>query len=390
MTGSDHPVIIVFVFKSLYYIYFVFRQMIKLFFFSYNFHWQLRRWCLSVHNLSDKFFIVDVALWVLLIHEQLFDFVVGQFFAQRCQQMSQFGSGNETASIFIEMTESFDEIVGSIARSCFRNRMVDGKEDFKRNTFVRFQLMCTFFNILFGGILTQGTKAFTYLQIIHNNNKNQTLDAVFFLGQRFVWNYLPDSTEFCHRLCYRKGWTPLGILRKKKKQDVFKTNYRYTADAITIQSTIQPSTELNTLLFGGSYKYMISIDETLKYWTKTQSAYSLDWLNQNEFKAWKICIVLRSSYTSMPKSAKNVYETKQKNKQIKRWSAKVIIRWMKTRRKWICNPVWVCRVSCVCMCVHHLWCRMSTKLCIDKCDVEFSEITNCERYINTYVVNGER
>lgn len=118
----------------------------------------------SVHDLSDEFLIVHVALGILLILEQLLDLIVGQFLAQRCQQMPQFGGGNETAGIFIEVTQSLDEIVGRVARSCFRNRMIDGKEDFKRNAFVRFQLMCALFDILLGGILTQSTKAFTHLQ----------------------------------------------------------------------------------------------------------------------------------------------------------------------------------------------------------------------------------
>lgn len=142
---------------------------------------------LSVHNLSDKFFVVNVALWVLLINEQLFNLIVGQLFAQSGQQMSQLGCGNESAGIFIEMTKSFNEVVGRVARSCFRNRMVDGKEDFERNTFVRFQLVCALFDILFSGILTQGTKAFTNLNIILEEKKiGNVLDAMG-TRRRFEW-----------------------------------------------------------------------------------------------------------------------------------------------------------------------------------------------------------
>ena len=45
----------------------------------------------TAHYHSDKLFVIDVALGVLLIHQQLFDFIVGQFLAQSGQQMSQFG-----------------------------------------------------------------------------------------------------------------------------------------------------------------------------------------------------------------------------------------------------------------------------------------------------------
>lgn len=42
---------------------------------------------LTVHNNSNEFFVVDIALWIFLIDQQLLDLVVGQFFAQRGQQM---------------------------------------------------------------------------------------------------------------------------------------------------------------------------------------------------------------------------------------------------------------------------------------------------------------
>lgn len=44
---------------------------------------------LTIHDHPYKLFIVYVALGILLIRQQLFDLLIGKFFAQSCQKMSK-------------------------------------------------------------------------------------------------------------------------------------------------------------------------------------------------------------------------------------------------------------------------------------------------------------
>lgn len=58
---------------------------------------------LTDHYHSNEFLVVNVALWVLLVNQQLFNFIVCQFLAQRGEQMSKLGRWDKTAGIFVEV-----------------------------------------------------------------------------------------------------------------------------------------------------------------------------------------------------------------------------------------------------------------------------------------------
>jgi hypothetical protein len=83
---------------------------------------------LAVHHHSDKLFVVDISLRILLVSQQLLNLLIAQFFTERGQQMPELSRRNEAARIFIEMTQALDEIVSSVARSLLRNCLKERKE----------------------------------------------------------------------------------------------------------------------------------------------------------------------------------------------------------------------------------------------------------------------
>lgn len=47
--------------------------------------------CLTAHDHSNELFVVNVALRIFLILQELLHLIIGQLLAQRCKQMSQLG-----------------------------------------------------------------------------------------------------------------------------------------------------------------------------------------------------------------------------------------------------------------------------------------------------------
>lgn len=118
---------------------------------------------LTVHNKPHEFFVVDVALRVFLVDQQLFDLIVCQLLAKRRQQMSELSRWDETAGVLVEVTQTFDKIIGSVTGTGLWNGLIDRQKYFKGNALVCLQLVCTFLHIGFGRILAKRTQAFANL-----------------------------------------------------------------------------------------------------------------------------------------------------------------------------------------------------------------------------------
>lgn len=88
--------------------------------------WSSWRCPLAIHDHSDKLLVVDVALGILLIGQQLLHFLVGEFLAQGGQQMPQLGRGDEATGVLVEVAESFDEVVGRVTGASLNDGLVNG------------------------------------------------------------------------------------------------------------------------------------------------------------------------------------------------------------------------------------------------------------------------
>lgn len=120
----------------------------------------------AAHDLSYELLVIHVPLGVLLVDEQVLHFVIGELLAERGEQVSQLGRRDVAAGVFVEVAQPLDEVVGGVAGTGFRDRMVDGEEDLERNSLVCLELVRGFFHLRFGRILSQGAQALADLNSI--------------------------------------------------------------------------------------------------------------------------------------------------------------------------------------------------------------------------------
>lgn len=118
---------------------------------------------LTAHNHAHELLVVDVALLVLHVGQQLLHLLIGQLFAERGQQVAQLGRGDVATGVLVEVTQSLDEIVGRVSRPGLRNSLVDGQEDLERNALIGLQLVGALLHIRLGGVLAQGPEALAHL-----------------------------------------------------------------------------------------------------------------------------------------------------------------------------------------------------------------------------------
>lgn len=119
---------------------------------------------LSGHHQTHKLLVVDVALRVLLVDQQLLDLIVGQLLAQSGQQMTQLGGGNVAAGVLVEVAQTLDEIVRCVTVARLRDRLVDGQKHFERDAIVGLQLLRALLHVRLGGILAEGAQTFADLR----------------------------------------------------------------------------------------------------------------------------------------------------------------------------------------------------------------------------------
>lgn len=118
---------------------------------------------LTAHNHAHELLVVDVALLVLHVGQQLLNLFVGELLAERGQQVAQLGRGDVATGVLVEVTQSLDEVVGSISRPGLRNSLVDGQEDLERNALIGLQLVGAFLHVRLGGVLAQRPEALAHL-----------------------------------------------------------------------------------------------------------------------------------------------------------------------------------------------------------------------------------
>ena len=71
---------------------------------------------LSVHDGSDEVLVVDVALAVLVAHQQLLGLLVAELLAERGEQVPQLRRGDEPVTVLVEVTETLNEVIASVSR----------------------------------------------------------------------------------------------------------------------------------------------------------------------------------------------------------------------------------------------------------------------------------
>lgn len=79
---------------------------------------------LPAHDHAHKLLVVDVALRVLLVGEQLLHLVVGQLLAERRQQVPQLGGRDEAAGVLVEVAQALDKVVGRVHAARLRDGLV--------------------------------------------------------------------------------------------------------------------------------------------------------------------------------------------------------------------------------------------------------------------------
>ena len=119
--------------------------------------------CLSTHHHAHKLLIVDVALRVLLVLQQLFHLVVRELLTKRRQQVPQFGGGDEAAGVLVKVAQSLDKVVSSVHAARLGDGLVDGQEDLEGDALVGLQLVRALEHIRLGGVLAEGTQALAHL-----------------------------------------------------------------------------------------------------------------------------------------------------------------------------------------------------------------------------------
>ena len=72
---------------------------------------------LSVHDGSDEVFVVDVALAVLVAHQQLLGLLVAELLPERGEQVPQLRRGDEPVTVLVKVTETLDEVIAGVSRS---------------------------------------------------------------------------------------------------------------------------------------------------------------------------------------------------------------------------------------------------------------------------------
>lgn len=77
--------------------------------------------------------------------------------------MTQFGGRNKTTGVLVKVSQTFDEVVGGVARASLRNGLVDRQKDLERNTIVGLQLLRTLLDVRFGWVLAERSQAFADL-----------------------------------------------------------------------------------------------------------------------------------------------------------------------------------------------------------------------------------
>lgn len=88
-------------------------------------------------------------------------------FTKSCQQMSQFCWWNETISILIKVSQSLDEVIGSVGGARLAYCLVDWQKYFKTDALIRFVLIREFFHVRLGGVLAQCTQSITDLSYVY-------------------------------------------------------------------------------------------------------------------------------------------------------------------------------------------------------------------------------
>jgi len=73
---------------------------------------------LAIHDGSDEFLVVDIALRIFMPGQQLLHLFVCQFLTQSCQKVTQLCGGNVTISILVKMTQAFDKVLCSVVILC--------------------------------------------------------------------------------------------------------------------------------------------------------------------------------------------------------------------------------------------------------------------------------
>lgn len=97
-------------------------------------HWV--GYTLAAHDETDKVFVVNIAVVVLLAGQQLLHLVVGQLLAKGGEQMTKFGRRNVATAILVEMAQALDKVLGSVRRLLLRDRLQDGQEHLETDALI--------------------------------------------------------------------------------------------------------------------------------------------------------------------------------------------------------------------------------------------------------------
>ena len=70
---------------------------------------------LSIHDGSDEVLVVDVALAVLVAHQQLLRLLVSQLLTKSGQEVTELGWADEAVAILVKVAQSFNKVVTSVS-----------------------------------------------------------------------------------------------------------------------------------------------------------------------------------------------------------------------------------------------------------------------------------
>lgn len=70
---------------------------------------------LAVHHSPDEVLVVDVALAVLVAHEELLRLLVAKLLPQGGQKVPELGGADEPIPIFVKVTKTLDKVITGIS-----------------------------------------------------------------------------------------------------------------------------------------------------------------------------------------------------------------------------------------------------------------------------------
>lgn len=110
---------------------------------------------LSTEDQTNKLFIIDVALRVLLASQQLLHLLISQLLSQVCHEVSEFSRRDVAVAILIKMTESLNEVICCINRALAGDGLHDWQEHFKADPLIWTVLVRQFLHVGLSGVLAQ-------------------------------------------------------------------------------------------------------------------------------------------------------------------------------------------------------------------------------------------